>query len=884
MDKNIEGIVNESAESFLSLCSSDMGGIFGDPEVLPRVGDQFQAEIPPPMMEYDHFQLMRESEDTEVTINVSNCLNMGLPIPIMWIHDDAGIVGDNVLPGFGDQNVAIGRNGPVEAENSEESQIASNDEDVELKSGLWGTTFEYEETVGGLLSFQPMVAGERMDVDLALSQGKKTELYHGNNGYHPVPGALGQAWRDIEYDSFLLGLYIFGKNLLLVKRFVEKEIGDVLSYYYGKFYRSSKYHRWSECWKMRSKRCIHGQKIFMGWRHQELLSRLFSHVSEECKDRLMEVSRIFGEGKLTLDEYVFTLKDMVGVRMLAEAIAIGKGKQDLTGTTMELVKTNHSRRVHPEIPTGKACSSLTSGEIIKFLTGDFRLSKARCGDLFWEAVWPRLLARGWHSEQPKDHGCAGSKHSLVFLIPGVKKFSRRRLVKGNHYFDSVSDVLNKVASEPGLLELEIEAANGSAQREEYMVDPQTKQDPEILSDHHHRYLRPRNSNCNQDSMQFTIVDTSLHCREKQAKVRELRSLPADPLIGSIPSGLSSETEEDTSVESRDEAVENMSLHPVKDVAENGASADSPECVTGTNTHLPCVSDPMIIAVENHEDQSTSVSNDRKSRLIVKFHFRRKVKSHQSNGLGPIMKQHHLTACSHEQSSHGVENISRDTKLNGEESCGWSNTLDTCENMALQLGSSQDLLPTSSLVGCPVDSSKGIQFGNYQGSKTYPKKPQAQTLIDLNLPHVAPDSGNDEQSVVDMVHNDDNSSAKKPSYVSETSQQYESSNPANVGASIEQQSAMNGRRQSTRNRPLTTRALEALELGFFDTKKKKKRKHLEATSESNSMSRSSRQVRGKTAIRANLNDSVGTDTASHMMNKGVNGSYTGDTNMLGESLK
>ncbi|MBA0825821.1 hypothetical protein Goarm_010737, partial [Gossypium armourianum] len=175
---------------------------------------------------------------------------------------------------------------------------------------------------------------------------------------------------------------------------------------------------------------------------------------------------------------------------------------------MEPIKANHVVSFRPEMPVGKACSTLTSVDIINFLTGDFRLSKARCSDLFWEAVWPRLLARGWHSEQPKDQVFPGSKNSLVFLMPGVKKFSRR-LVKGNHYFDSVSDVLNKVASEPGLLELEIELPKDGREENENKWEPAIKQDPGFISNKHGRYLKPRNPGCNRDLMKFTIVDTSL---------------------------------------------------------------------------------------------------------------------------------------------------------------------------------------------------------------------------------------------------------------------------------------------------------------------------------------------------------------------------------------
>ena len=75
-----------------------------------------------------------------------------------------------------------------------------------------------------------------------------------------------------------------------------------------------------------------------------------------------------------------------------------------------------------------------------------------------------MLASGWHSAQPKKQACVpGAKDTLVFLTPGVEKFSRG-LVKGKHYFVPVMDVLDKVGSEPELLELHAENDGGQWKR------------------------------------------------------------------------------------------------------------------------------------------------------------------------------------------------------------------------------------------------------------------------------------------------------------------------------------------------------------------------------------------------------------------------------------
>ena len=105
-----------------------------------------------------------------------------------------------------------------------------------------------------------------------------------------VLGSSKETWNENEEASFILGLYIFGKNFAQVKRFVgSKSMGDILSFYYGKFYRSENYQRWSKCRKSRSTKGIYGKKIFTGSRQQELLSRLLSNVSEECCDNLRKV-------------------------------------------------------------------------------------------------------------------------------------------------------------------------------------------------------------------------------------------------------------------------------------------------------------------------------------------------------------------------------------------------------------------------------------------------------------------------------------------------------------------------------------------------------------------------------------------------------------------
>ncbi|KAJ0793306.1 putative transcription regulator Homeodomain-LIKE family [Helianthus annuus] len=334
-----------------------------------------------------------------------------------------------------------------------------------------------------------------------------------------------ESWSAIEHDSFILGLYIFGKNLRVVNMFIgNKGMPNVLCYYYGKFYRSNEHQKWSMYRKKRISKSLPGKKIFNGWRLHELLSRLLSNVTDECKASLTQVIRTFEEGKLPFEKYVFILRDTMGLDLLVQAVAIGKGKQDLTINTPTRLR---SKKVE------STCSSLKTEEIVNILKDRIGLSKVRLNEFFWAAVWPRLLARGWHYEQARNYAFQNSKN-LVFLAPGVTKFSRRNLVKGSQYFDSLIEVLNKVASEPHLLEHE--------PGKDRLVEP------------HETYR----SDDEQDLLKCTVVDTSF---VPLVKVRELTSLTVfEPADMQASASVFGETEHDIAEES---SIEDVNLNRVE---------------------------------------------------------------------------------------------------------------------------------------------------------------------------------------------------------------------------------------------------------------------------------------------------------------------------------
>jgi hypothetical protein len=89
------------------------------------------------------------------------------------------------------------------------------------------------------------------------------------------------------------------------------------------------------------------------------------------------------------------------------------------------------------------------------------LAKSRANDLFQEAIWPRLLAKGWHSEQRGSNNDTLSYKSTttIFIVLEVDEFSSE-LVNDIHYFNSVNDLLAEVVSHPKLIK-DVASQNGS---------------------------------------------------------------------------------------------------------------------------------------------------------------------------------------------------------------------------------------------------------------------------------------------------------------------------------------------------------------------------------------------------------------------------------------
>ncbi|XP_078158555.1 uncharacterized protein LOC144554161 isoform X3 [Carex rostrata] len=371
-------------------------------------------------------------------------------------------------------------------------------------------------------------------------------------------------------------------------------MGAVLLYYYGNFYKSDRYK------KYRLKHCVLGPRIFQGWRQDMILLRLTESMYKESHDALQEVFKSYNEGS-SFEDFIFALKGLAGAHTLVQAISIGKGKHDLTKVRSD--PTRNQIQTHLEMPVGKEWSSLSLEDVVRFLTGGFRLGKSRSNDLFREAVWPRLLVKGWISVQPKDN-------TSIFLIPGIDSFPREDLVKGIHYFDSVTDLLSKVASDPNLISVPKIGANDDIDNKENSSS----------------CFRPKLRNGELNLMKFTVIDTSIVEMEGvPCKIRALRSLPLDKSeIGtSVPKRWDPEKDEknalkDAKLKSKNRVYVNDATNHLSKRRRVGLSKFKTKTCENDQSTPPCIDDqsdylPDITSTsdENNEKEGTGSNNSRR---------------------------------------------------------------------------------------------------------------------------------------------------------------------------------------------------------------------------------------------------------------------------------
>ncbi|KAK7258882.1 hypothetical protein RIF29_24471 [Crotalaria pallida] len=755
--------------------------------------------------------------DSEVEHDSSLSFAIGLPIPVMWIRNNVEDSGDN--------------DGTTNVIESAKTYIVKRRNEPASGKELKPNNFQSVMTT---------------------RDSSKSGHTDKSKNYIMAPGTLSSSWSDADAKSFLLGLFIFGKNFVQIKSFLEnKGMGEILSFYYGKFYKSNEYRKWSSCRKLKGRKCLIGEKLFSGRRQHELLSRLLPRVSEESQDTLLQVSKSYTKGNTSLEAYISSLKSIVGLGVLVEAVGIGKEREDLTSHNVELRRNN---RVCPA-PTSKDWSSLRPDDILRFLTGGFRLSKAKSHDLFWEAIWPRLLAIGWHSEQPKNQGYVCSKDYLVFLTPGVKKFSRRKLVKGDHYFDSIPDVLSKVVAEPSLLDLEEDAKVGSSNDEEPEKGPN---DDHQSDSHRHRYLQPRASTNNTDHLEFMVIDSSLVHRGKSSKSKSLpgnsvHKVEADAVVITykgvkrmssanqknpthecINQKLTKFTVIDTSMLYKGKLLKVRKLRYLPVELEDASKMDglsrkskgdtgcqkgiSDRDATNQKEAYDGIANKMA---DNHQNELNGLFVDNRLNKTIKHQFSRRARSGHSNDPVLPIKRRRLTACAKDETNRILENSSG--------------------------GLGSEKLPISQLLNFPDANRKICDPFSHQQSGSFiessaegsaGENDEESTLNEIRhgmnitrgrvakcKSQVPPMSENGE--MVAMAEEDGKClQANDSCLASDTKEVVEKPvrTSHDVG-SVEHQPDINPRRQSTRNRPLTVRALESLANDFLHEERKQKRKNI-----------------------------------------------------------
>lgn len=276
--QDIDGNEDGSPEQSVSQENSEICDEFSDPEISPRVGEEYQVEVPPLLLKSD-INWLQSFKEAEIQGSSLHDFFVGLPVQVMWISEEAHWMERKLRE---DTVEKCSRKEDLKGESFQDEQ-----KDDSAKLIIEATKMTTSSTIKVSKAADLALPKETV---LAIDTDKKDNI----NGCHLVPGVSGQPWTNIEEASFLLGLYIFGKNLVLVKKFVgSKQMGDILSFYYGRFYRSEKYCRWCECRKTRGRKCIYGQRLFKGWRQQELVSRLLLHVAEDNKNALVEVLLCF---------------------------------------------------------------------------------------------------------------------------------------------------------------------------------------------------------------------------------------------------------------------------------------------------------------------------------------------------------------------------------------------------------------------------------------------------------------------------------------------------------------------------------------------------------------------------------------------------------------
>ncbi|KAE8684105.1 hypothetical protein F3Y22_tig00111151pilonHSYRG00050 [Hibiscus syriacus] len=692
LDPNCNLAQEASPEPLLPPDSPDMTDAFGDPLLSPRVGDEYQVEIPPMITGSEHLWLLMDPLDSEDITYLAHSFLLGLPVPVTWTRGQDTDFEDEEKGGLSKLNDGSNLDKSVKSRKNRKGQISKRKKNSEQSAELSDAMMVDEK--------------ESNAENLECGMASKTSLFRPCEGKrsHLIPGLTDTADGQTARRNELEKMYMVEKSLR-------------------------------------------------------------AGGSRNC---------YLGCSPLSLKNYKMICRS-VGICALVEAVGLKKGKADSTGLTMEPPRTT---QVSPEIPFGKACASLTCGDIIRFLTGGFRLSKARCNDIFWEAVYPRLLARGWHSEQPKNQCSIGSNHCLVFLMPGVKNSQEENLLReittlilpcylkprvsilsSNHIKFSVVDSslmhggkaskMRELIYSPAYLMFISKPMQKNAQ-DSLKVNANrmlSKGDKHITNARHHK---SKISSSTASHSKFTIVDSSLLHGGKSSRVRELRCLPVEFDICS------------------------------KVVNSSGGDEDNS-------------SDQDLLI---HQDEKTNKSDDTSTEASEKS-------AALSIGLASPLKQQNLTVCAKRQRLNACDKTEQSC-LTEKFSSATSEQMRLCSNGVLNTSHFHD----------KVSSVSSSSEGNPESMET----PQGSSET---LPPLSSISSSPPLLPLEAQNGEPGTMEANGSQFNIVNNHVDLLITARNVCAKEQQPIVNDQRQSKRSRPSTTRALEALESGFFDMRRPQK---------------------------------------------------------------
>jgi hypothetical protein len=240
------------------------------------------------------------------------------------------------------------------------------------------------------------------------------------------------------------------------------------------------------------------------------------------------------------------------------------------------------------------------------------------------------------------------------------------------------------------------------------------------------------------------------------------------------------------------------------------------------------SDPNKM-VESQKNQHTSVFDDNRMKRIIKHEFNQRVISGDSTHAAVPIKRRRLTACVKAEKSHITENSSVGL---GSDKLGFSRSSsfrdanqNVCHSVSYQQQQQKGSF-TASLADRSVEENneKSILKDCYQRKSVPCVQVEKCKSYTLNRPKVPSKSVNIKTMVTAPEKGEHGLEANDSCLASAAQEVVEEPlrTPCDVD-SLEQQPDINPRRQSTRNRSLTVRALECIANEFLHVQSRQKRR-------------------------------------------------------------